>query len=717
MSTDSIVFESVVSTSKLPKRLKQFYKQTVVFEFYGGIEPIACDLDYLYNETKQSVLYSARNLDTGANEVFATDRLSSMKGEGTYRFLEVIKDLSMRYGLKHEYYKNIHGQWIDIDSIRPHFANAKPQNNIFRSLITSDIDNDHKGTSIYKKIGDHEVFQPNLSNNWINLCAIKDLSIIPACKYYVKDPSDNSAFVYHIGRGDGTYKIEKLYPKTFIHEDSVVNDLVHKNVIKFKYQLADHTTGTLGTGSYSNNNHHKCDDLLLTFTNSDGTPFTDLNNLLIFLNGMVVDYMTINQSNQIYLNNVVRYASYQQTGLKEGYSASNDIEITEDNLGNRILNYNIPQEEKGYSYDFDIKIYQWDGIKISKFEEPLSATSLLKTEPTEEYASVWLTDGLHFSSVVDKNKCILLCGNEIMSKDSWEVDPKDSNHVILKHISAEFDVLYSEIYRRLRIYLAEMVGHSLDSAPKITDFLTDNISSFEQVRHAIELYTAAINEYIDDGGEYNYHYTQSALMITANQFLNRQYALIKIDTNDNLNYDCVIRENREELHFNQPIKNKLINENFTADDIVIVNGIKQHFVNSYENVFEPVPKWYLLNVDDVFNGVDGYKLEIGKIYKKSNRYMKLNLTQLSYGVNPNQTYFKYDKTRDEYTPIDNLTEFNCIKSRLDAVDIILGPQKGEVYYTYNGTNFVKVTSPLTKFDSDVTYYHLVAHDDYYVKIS
>lgn len=717
MSTDSIMFESVVSTSKLPKRLKQFYNQTVVFEFYGGIEPIACDLDYLYNETKQSLLYTAKNLNKGAGEVFATDRLSTMKGEGKYRFLEVIKDLDIRYGIKHEYYKNIHGQWIDMGTIRPHFATAKPQNNIFRSLVTSNIDNDHKGTSIYKKIGDHEVFQPNLTNNWINLCVLKDISVIPACKYYVKDPSDNAALVYNITQGDGTYKVEKVFPKTFVHVNNVVHDLVHENVVKFSYQLADHSTRTLGSGSYNQNNHHKCEDLLLTFTNTDGTPFTNLQNILIFLNGMVVNYTSADNPNQIYLENVVRYAAYQQTGLQPGYSASNDIEITEDNLGNRILNYNIPQEEKGYSYEFDIKIYQWDGINISKFEEPLSSTSLLKTEPTEEYASVWLTDGLRFSSVVDKNKCLLLCGNEIMSKDSWEVDPKDSNHVILKHVNAEFDIIYSEVYRRLRIYLAEMVEHSLADAPKISDFLTDDLVTYAQISHAMELYSAAIQDYIEDGGEYNYHYTQSALMITANQFLNRQYALIKFDTDGNYAYDCILRENREELHFNQPVRNKMINENFTPDDIVIINGIKHHFINSYENVFEPIPKWYLLNTNGVFDDVDGYKLEVGKIYKESNKYMKLNLTQLSYGVNPNQTYYNYDKENNRYIPIGNLTSFDCDMSRLDAVEKVLGPQKGEVYYTYNGTGFVKITTPLTVFDSSVTYYRLIAHKDYYVKIS
>lgn len=717
MSTDSIVFESVVSTSKLPTRLKQFYNRTVVFEFYGGIDPIACDLDYLYSETKQSLLYTAKNLDKGNNEVFATDRLSTMRGEKKYRFLEVIKDLDLKYGIKHEYYKNIYGQWIDMGTIRPHFATAKPQNNIFRSLITSEIDNNYKGTSIYKKIGDHEIFQPNLSNNWINLCVIKDLSVIPACKYYVKDPDDNAALVYNITRGDGTYKIDKIYPKTFMCDNNVVNDLVHTDNVKFTYKLADKSTDLIGSGSYDNNNHHKCEDLLLTFTNTDGTPYTDLTNMLIFVNGMVVNYSSANNPNEIYLENVVRYAAYQLTGLKPGYTAENDIEYTEDNLGNRILNYEIPQEEKGYSYEFDIKIFKWDGITISKFEEPLGNTSLLKTEPTEEYASIWLVNGLNFSSVIDKNKCLLLCGNEIMSKDSWDVDPKDSNHVILKHVNAEFDILYSEVYRRLRLYLAEQVEHSLADAPKISDFLTDDISSFEQVNHAMQLYSAAIENYIENGGEYNYHYTQSALMITANQFLNRQYAIVKFDTDDVYSYDCVVSENHDELHFNQPVRNKMINENFTPDDIVIVNGIKHHFLNCYENVFEPVPKWYLLNTNGVFDDVNGYKLEVGKVYAESNRYMKLNLTQLSYGLNPNQTYYKYDKESNKYIPLDNLTEFDCEYSRLNSVELSLGPKKGEVYYTNNGTTFVKVSSSLTSFENDVIYYRLIANEDYYVKIS
>ena len=97
--------------------------------------------------------------------------------------------------------------------------------------------------------------------------------------------------------------------------------------------------------------------------------------------------------------------------------------------------------------------------------------------------------------------------------------------------------------------------------------------------------------------------------------------------------------------------------------------------------------------------------------------MKLNLTQLSYGINSNQTYYKYDEESNKYIPLDNLTEFDCEYSRLNSVELSLGPKKGEVYYINNGTTFVKVSSSLTSFENDVIYYRLIANEDYYVKIS
>jgi hypothetical protein len=717
MAADFITNESVVSTSLFQNKLDQFHNQTVVFEFYKEIDPIACDLDYLFTTTKQNLLYGARNLDKGDNEVFATDRLSTMKGEGIYTFYDVIRALGIKYGIKHEYYKNAFGVWIDMNSIRPHFATIKPSANIFRNLITSEINDKYKASSMYTKIGDNLVFQPNISNNWQKMCCITDLSVIPAAKYYVKDGSDNSAHIYDVDRGDGTYKLEKLEPKTFINSNDTGRDLVHVGSISFTYELADHNKQIVGTGDYYENDHHKMDDLLLTFKDTDGNPYVDLSNILVFLNGMVVDYEPGPNDNQIYLNNVIRYAEYQQTGLKAGYTGESSIVRSEDTLGNSIVTFDIPVERRGYEYIFDIRIYKWDGVKISRLEEPLDSTSLLKTEPSEEYKSVWLTDGLNFSSEVDKDKCLLLCGNEIMSKDSWDVDPKDSNHVILKHISSEFDVLYSEMYRRLRIYLAQSVEHELSNAPKITDFLTENITSFEEVQEAMDKYQIAINDYIDNGGEYNYHYTQSALLITANQFLNRQYALIKFSSENSDVYDIELKENHHELRFNAPVKNKFINENFKVDDIIIINGIKHIFVNDYDNVFSPVPKWYLVNINGVFDDVNGYKLEVLKHKLESNKYLRLNKSQISYGINPDQIYYTYDASTDSYIPNSLLTEFDVKYVQVSQNELAEGVKKEEVYYTFYNSEFVKVPTNFSEFEMNTVYYKLVVNKDYYVKIS
>ena len=717
MTANSIENEFVVTTSLFPNKLDQFYNQTVVFEFYKEIGPIACDLDYLYTLTKQKLLYGARNLDKGDNEVFATDRLSTMKGEGMYRFIDVIRSLDLKYGIKHEYYKNAYGVWIDMNAIKPHFATVKPSANIFRTLTTSDVNNDYKESSVYVKIGDNAVFRPDVSNNWKNMCCLSDLSTIPASIYYVKDGSDNSARIFDVDKGDGTYDNKILDPQTFVNGNDTGVDLVHEDSVRFTYELADHTKGIIGSGDYSENDHHKLEDLLLTFTDVDGEPYTDTSNMLVFLNGMVVNYEPGPNPNQVYLNNVVRYADYQLTGLKTGYSGENSIVRSEDNLGKSVITFDIPMDKRGYDYVFDIRIYKWKGVKISKFEEPLDHTSLLKSEPTEEYRSVWLTDGLNFSSEIDKDHCLLICGNEIMSKDSWEVDPKDKNHVILKHISAEFDIIYSEMYRRLRMYLAQSVEHNLENAPKITDFLTENITTFDQVQNAMEAFELAMSEFIDNGGEYNYHYTQSALMITANQFLNRQYAIVKISSNDNTAFDYVFNENHHDLRFNCPTRNKFVNENYKVDDIIIINGIKHIFVHEYADVFVPVPKWYLMNVNGVFDDVNGYKLEIKKHRESSNKYMKLNKTQLSYGMDPDQTYYTYDSENDNYLPVGTVDKFEIVYQQLTDIDLNSGVDKSETYFTYNGEEFIRVPTNFTSFDKNEVYYKLIVKKDYFVKIA
>lgn len=719
--SEFIQYESVVTPVKNPLDIKTMYNRSVVFEFYGGIAPIACDLAYLYADDETHVnLAEVLNLDKeGPLSGFGNNNgLNTVILQKKYRFLDVIRFLIFKYGLKHEYYKNVFGQWIDVLAIRPYFGVKKYSDVIFSSWYTGNIDDRYYETSVYVKLCDDAHFNGGLTDGIMAQIMMDDLNKIPACKYIVKMPTsgDSDGKVCYIPKADGQYKLEKVCKYNF-REINETNDVVSDDIIHFKYDLCDHNTGNIAVGNFKNNDHHKFDDLVLTFTDKDGNPFTDLDNLLISINGMIVDYeRSSNYQHKIYINNVVRYADYQIKGLKEGYSLDNYSKMTEDNHGNKIINYEVPTEDLGYVWTFDIKINKWEGVSVSHFEEPLTNKSLLKSEPTEVNKSFWLTTGMTFSSEIDKEKCILICGNEIVSKDSWEVDEKDNHTVNLKGVSAEFDIIYSEMYRRIKLYTAMMINHTINDAPKITDFLKDHYESMEDVETAIQMYESAVEEYIENGGEYNYHYSRSALAVVKQQFVDRQYAIVKFDTTDNVKYDIEVCENHDELQFNTPYRDRMRNLNWSMDDIVVINGIVQKFVNEYADVFKPVAKWYLTDISNTLDDVNGYKLEVCKHYKSANRYLKLNYTQLSRGPISGNTYYTYDKENDQYIPTGDIYDFDKSFVKLTSVDRENGMERDVLYYTYDSIidDYVKVPSTVTEFNEITTYYKLVFNKEYYL---
>ena len=721
---DFITDESVVTPVKSPLDIKTFYNQSVIFEFNGGIDPIACDIEYLYAENIEPMENYIKVLNSNINglplDIFGENNgIDTVTIRKRYKFIDIINYLIFKYGLKHEYYKNIFGQWINVTAIRSLFSEKTSSDIIINNWFVGEVNNDYIETSIYKKICDLPQFNGSNVDNLMGRFFLKDINMLPACKYIIKIPNSNNGKVAYINKADGTYKLEKIKKYNF-RQINEVNEVITDDVIWFNYELADHNTGVIASGDFNNNNHHKFDDILLTFTDKDGNPYTDLNNLFITLNGMVVDYQIESPgSNKIFINNVIKYARYQIKGLKEGYTLDSNSEITEDNQGNHIVNYNLDFDKLGYVWTFDIIINKWEGVSISHFEDPISNKSLLKTEPTEDRRSFWLTTGMVFSNSIDKNKCLLICGNEIVSKDSWEVDKNNSHCVNLIGISAEFDIIYSEMYRRLRIYTETMIGHQINNAPKITDFLKDSYGSLEEVERAIEAYEVAVQQYIDDGGEYNYHYCTSAINIVKQQFINRQYSIIRFDTLDNLKYDVEVEENHLDLQFNTPMRDRMRNLNWSLDDIIIINGIQQQFVNEYDNVFKPVAKWYLPDIKNTLDDVNGYKLEVCKHYMSLNKYVKLNYTMLTRGPIEGRTYYEYNERLDHYIPLDNLTEFDKSYVKLSPTEISNGMERDIIYYTRSISNDNQITynivpSSFTEFEEGVTYYKLVFNKDYYI---
>lgn len=721
--------ESIISTSQASKKVKQFYNKTVVFDFGHGIEPIAVTLDYLYAMTDQYPVYKIENYEAGIDKSgFNTDVYHvypsypdsvepKNKGHNPFKFLNVIRELIFKYGLQHEYYKNRYGKWIDLGTIRPHFAVKNYTDNIFSRFFTGTINDDILESSIYSKVCDNSVFDCSYEENYfVKLCQVSDINKIPAAKYFVKDSYTKEAYIYRIERGDGTYLFEECPKTIFTNIEKDSRDSVHPtNSPRFSYQLANADTGTLSYGTYDDNTSHKCDDLLLTLTNADGTPYTDINNLLIILNGLVVEYSYGPGENQIYLKDVVKYAAIQPKSLVAGVNIDNYATYTTSSKHNkRILNYDIPRDRIGYHYEFDIKIYKWDNVSISSFIEPISTGKVLKTVSEETNKSYWLVNKLAFSHKVDKDKSILICGNTIMDKDSWEV--LSDGTVRLNNVEMEFDILYAEIFPKLREYLANQVSHTLKVAPKLEDYLAIYGNDTEEnINRAYEKYRQDMDEWKATSGSDAYHYPLSTFDVVVNQFRNRHYALIEIGNISEKAYDVNIIENREEIKLDRPAKNYFTNENWNIDDIVVMNGIMHNFVNRCENVFFAPETWYRHGYSDVFKNASAYKLQIVRRDKVNDAYRKLNYTELLRGPKENTIYYQYDADKKTYLGNSNTTEFEKEYRYVSAETQAAGYNIHQVYFTKEGDDYVIVPSSNTEFQVDKQYYICEFTKDYYIK--
>ena len=116
-------------------------------------------------------------------------------------------------------------------------------------------------------------------------------------------------------------------------------------------KLANADTKEVAHGTFIDNNNHLFNDLLLTFTDSEGNPYNSLDNLFITVNGMVVGYKPGPLDNQIYIPDVVKYAAMQIKGTKEDTTLDSKLTIKESVYGENILDYDLDSESAGYCYD------------------------------------------------------------------------------------------------------------------------------------------------------------------------------------------------------------------------------------------------------------------------------------------------------------------------------------------------------------------------------
>ena len=601
-------YESLIP-QEYSKVKQEFDDQTVLFVLNGTNMPI--------------IGYSGKFLFKRAIQKTKLDYISTDKSEFTtqeweemttntniFRYYERVKDMIFKYGLKRELYKNYHGTWVDMSAVRKNMA-------LFLQMVPGIIDESLESgefeTSTYVKIGDY-IFN-HVEDNPVLKQYLVDPKDIPRATYI-----DSNGKYWSIGPGDGTITTEESSGYTFKHikEDENIDNVHVKDdkYIVFRQVLGDYETGMEASKNYEDNDAHKFDDLKLTFTHSDKiTPFTDLDNLMIMVNGLVVDYKRDSKyDNVIYLPNVVRLSTLQLVGLKRGYGPNSHLEYVD--VGDKkCINYEFDNEKCKYSMKFDVKIRKWDNVKLSHFVSPLNIKKILKTE-SYSMNTFWLPYKLLFSNKIDRNKTLLICGGEIIPKSEWDIDPKNPNVIRLLYNDFEFEQLMNEMTTKMRIYLAQVIEHEIANEPKLGDYILD-MSSEEKINEGFKNYVAAMNEFIanETGGLYDKHYALSAITSVAKQFSNKSYSIMTISTIEDASYDVEFFENRDEIVVDKPRINELMNLNWSIDDILIINGISHNLINVYDSNFKvPLTSW-LPYQDNIFEHCDAYKLQVIKVTK------------------------------------------------------------------------------------------------------
>lgn len=584
--------------------------QTVIFELNNyNAGYFAYSGEFLFKRTVQKMHLQYTNITDNEKDPNKDPDMTTCTE--VFRYYEKVKDMCFKFGLKRELYKNSHGLWVDITAIRKNMG-------LFLQMITGVIDESlERGefkTSVYTKVADY-IFNHLEEDSVLNQYLVSEKDI-PRVTFV-----DSNGKYWEIGPGDGTIitsEPEKYQFKKFLESENIDNvHLKDDKYILFTEELADSETGVSASTSYENNDTHKFDDLKLTFVHSDKTTaFTDTDNLMIFVNGLVVDYIKHpDAKNMIYLRNVKRLANIQQVGLKRGYGPDGNFSYVK-NGDNKYLYWNFDNLKCKFSYKFDIRIFKWENVKLSHFTLPINQESILKTEANSSN-TYWLPYKLMFSDKVNKDKTILICSGEIVPKNEWDIDPNDNHVVRLLYTNFEFNQLMNEMTAKMRVYLTHIIEHDIMNEPKLSDYVTD-YSSTETINRGFDNYVSAMNEYIGSvtGGLYDHHFALSAINSVIKQFDNRTYSIVTVDKLDeNKVYEYKFYENREDIILDKPRINQLTNRNWSNDDIIIINGMSRNLVNVYDNKFKfPTTNW-LPYQDNILHNADAYKFQILELRK------------------------------------------------------------------------------------------------------
>lgn len=604
-----MIQETILKTAK-DEEITQIQPKSVIFIFGHNIDPIACTTEYLFETDSNRHCKPIFPEFAEINNYNTEDIIGTIKY--SYSFYNTIRYMGSKFGLINEFYKNRWGCWIDMTAIRENIR-------LFASLMSVVNSNDRYAYDV----ADNYVFN-NPEENTPYYRYIVDIKHIPETRYILSDKT-----IIKIGKWDGQNNPTKITNNLIEIKNFNDKDNIDKNKKYFIQNLADYVTEEEANNNIDHNNNHKFDDLMIKLYNADGTPFTQHEDFFITVNGLVVDYTrSSTKENVIYIPNVVKFSDIQMTGLKKGVRPEDYLKyekriIDEENLiydeSKTCAYFDFDSSKCKYSMVFNVKIYYWENVSVSHMISPINTEIYPKTEPSSA-GIFWLTSALIFSKEVDPNKCILLKNNEIMSNNEYMIDPVEKNKIHLLYINTEFDIIYSEIRRKLNIYLSQLIDHGFDEIPKLLDYLPkkDNPTE-EEIVEAMKEYESALEEFkLSEKSDdyYDVHAEIPALQIVGNQFKDIKYTLIEFDSKvNNDTIDIEINREKDKFRLNYPIGDVITSKEWKKTDINIINGLQVTLENLYDNKFKVPDMSYRMNTPNLLEGAEGYRLEIAKVNK------------------------------------------------------------------------------------------------------
>ena len=272
-------------------------------------------------------------------------------------YIDVIQKYILSNTLLYTYYKNKKGIWVNLSKLKTRNSSVE---------------------DIYAMCNNEEYY-----NGYI-----VDYSLIPQCFF-----TDSTGRRHPIMKGDG--KGYSVCRTDFINE-------VKSDEIKISQDSIDKS---IAEGV---DDHLKM-DIKIEFLNKES-----IDNILVWMNGIFVDYETKpNVNNIIYIRDGKRFLT--------------TIPLTKNDSGENVYYYNV-----------DLRIFKWKGVNIS----PIIPTRFTKMiNVTSGRYAMGIVNEVYFAEDINPNAHVVMCNGQILSDKNYTIDKDNPKHIYLTSVQTECEDL------------------------------------------------------------------------------------------------------------------------------------------------------------------------------------------------------------------------------------------------------------------------------------